>query len=126
MLGRFKLAMSGVRKFNVFLQPCIELDKNKMNSHQCFKLVPWTKVSLDQCFLGQKSSWTNVSWTKWSLDDCPLDKCINTIKAILKMSKGWCLSRDGDCPKDSDNNRFSDCDLVYIHIKATHDEMHLF
>ena len=38
---------------------------------------------MDQCLLGQKSSWTNVPWTKWSLDNCPLDncpldKCINT------------------------------------------------
>ena len=39
---------------------------------------PWTKVFLDQCLLGQKSSWTNAPWTKWSLDNCPLDKCINT------------------------------------------------
>ena len=44
-----------------------------------FQLSPWTKVSLDQCLLGQKSSQTNVPWTKWSLDNCPLDKCRNTL-----------------------------------------------
>ena len=49
-----------------------------MNSPECFKLSPWTKVSFDQCVLGQKSSWNNVHWTKWSLDNCPMDKCINT------------------------------------------------
>ena len=34
-----------------------------------------TKVSLDQCLLGQTFSWTNVPWTKVSLDNCPLDIC---------------------------------------------------
>jgi len=49
-----------------------------MNSHCVFKVAPWTKVSLDQCLLGEKSSWTNVPWTKVSLENCPLDKCSNT------------------------------------------------
>ena len=44
-----------------------KMAKNNMKSPLCFKLSPWTKVSLDQCFLGQKSFWTNVPWTKWSL-----------------------------------------------------------
>ena len=47
-------------------------------------LSPWTKVSLDQCLLGQKSSWTNVPWTNCSLDNCPLDKCINTHIIIME------------------------------------------
>ena len=47
-----------------------------MSSPLCFKLYPWTIVSLDQCLLGQKSSRTNVPWTKWSLDNCPLDKVV--------------------------------------------------
>ena len=55
----------------------------------CFKLSPWTIVSLGQCLLGQKSFWTNFPWAKWSLDNCPLDKCINTLFSLFKMLKNW-------------------------------------
>ena len=50
--------------------------------------MTWTKVSLGQCLLGEKSSWTNVPWSKWSLDNCPLDKCINTFVLCLSC-KRW-------------------------------------
>ena len=53
-----------------------------MNSHQYFY---FTKVSLDQCLLGQKSSGTIDPWTKVYMDNCPLDKYSNPDKI-------WCLS----------------------------------
>ena len=53
-----------------------------MKSPKCFKVSPWTIVSLDKCLLGQKSPWPNIPGTKWSLDKCPLDKCINTPKNL--------------------------------------------
>ena len=33
MLGRFKIAMLGVRKFNVFLQPCLDIDSIGLFKH---------------------------------------------------------------------------------------------
>ena len=56
-------------------------------------------VSLDQCLLGQKSSWTNAPWTKWSLDNCPLDKCINTqytlVSTPLRINNQYGEERGG-------------------------------
>lgn len=64
----------------------------------CFKLAPLTKVSLDQCLLGQKSSWTIVPWTKVFLDNCPLDKCSNTLLS-LSLSLYCCCGNYYGHPK---------------------------
>ena len=66
--------------------------KNNVNIHQFFKPSPWTKVSFNKCFLGQKSYWINyVSWTKNYLDICPLDKCLNTLhfNCDKELKKRW-------------------------------------
>ena len=53
--------------------------KDYLNSYPFFKLISWTKLSLDKCIFALLGClWNIVPWTKISLENCPLAKCINT------------------------------------------------
>ena len=63
---------------------------NNMSANQFFNLTAWTKDSLDKCFLGLKSLWTNVPWTNVCLDICRVKKLgISSIKNFRQFAFGY-------------------------------------